>query len=311
MSPDVVLGAPADAASRVDSALPAQRAVPTDEAIRVRARGENFPVALRVLPNAVRDDLMAVYGFARLADELGDSYPGDRLAALDRLGADLARAVAGAGEGRAGAAAGAGEHPAVARAGAVIRRRDLPLQPFLDLVEANRQAQSARCHATFADLVDSCRLSADPVGRIVLAIFGVATPDRLALSDRVCTGLQLAEHWQDVAEDAAAGRVYLPAEDMRRFGVARSDLEGASAPPQLRALLRFEVARARAWLATGRPLVATLTGPARLAVAGFVAGGLAALDAVDAAGFDVLAGSPRPRRRRVASHAVAVWRARP
>jgi squalene synthase HpnC len=266
----------------------------------IRHRHENFPVALRFLRGAVRDDLLAVYGFARLADELGDSYAGDRLAALDWLEAQLTRVVDGD-----------GQHPTVARVRAAIRRRGLPRQPFVDLIEANRQAQTAHSHRSFADLVASCRLSADPVGRIVLALFGVATASRIELSDRVCTGLQLAEHWQDVAEDAAAGRVYLPADDMRLFGVTRQDLDAASANDAVRALLRFEVARARTWLGAGPRLAATLRGGARLAVTGFVAGGLAALDAVEAAGFDVLAVSPRARRRRVAVHALRLGLVRP
>ena len=274
--------------------------LPRDAEILARAAQENFPVALRLLPASVRDDLLAVYGFARLTDELGDSYTGDRLAALERLEAELERAATG----------GTASHPVVARVAETIRRRDLSRQPFLDLIAANRQDQVTEDIATFDDLVGYCRLSANPVGRIVLALFGVATADRIGLADRVCTGLQLAEHWQDVAEDAAAGRIYLPREDRDRFAVTVADLSAPSAAPHVRALLRFEVARARSWLAAGSSLVATLDGGARLAVIGFTAGGLAALDAIEAAGFDVLACTPRPTRRRLAGHALDLWRTR-
>jgi phytoene/squalene synthetase len=162
---------------------------------------------------------------------------------------------------------------------------------------------------TFDDLVDYCRLSADPVGRLVLAAFQATTAERVAWSDSICTGLQLAEHWQDVAEDAAAGRVYLPAEDLERFGVDPAQLSsGPPATPELRALMAFESARARRLLDTGLPLVASLSGRARLAVAGFWAGGRGALDALARAGFDPLAGSPRPRRRDVGLHLLAALR---
>ena len=129
----------------------------------------------------------------------------------------------------------------------------IPQQVFADLIRANRQDQVVSRYPAFSDLAGYCQLSANPVGRIVLHVFGAATPERMILSDRVCTALQLAEHWQDVAEDFRAGRIYLPAEDMERFGVAESDLAAASAGPQLRALMAFEVERARRLLGRRRP----------------------------------------------------------
>jgi squalene synthase HpnC len=274
-------------------------APPGDNQIQARAAGENFPVASRLLPGRVRDHLLAVYGFCRLADELGDAHDGDRLAALDWLEAELDRAYAGT----------AG-HPTLRRLSPSLADLDLPRGPFADLIEANRIDQRVSRYATFDDLVGYCRYSAVPVGRLVLAVFGATTPERVAWSDRVCTGLQLVEHWQDVGEDAAQGRVYLPGEDLARFGVTDDDLLQPSATPALRTLLRFEVARARWWLADGRPLVADLRGAARLATAGFVAGGAAALDGIAAAGFDVLAQPARPRRTRVVRHALALVIAR-
>ncbi|MDX6338442.1 MAG: hypothetical protein QOG05_5782, partial [Streptosporangiaceae bacterium] len=159
------------------------------------------------------------------------------------------------------------------------------------------------------DLAGYCELSANPVGRIVLYVFGAATPERMILSDRVCTALQLAEHWQDVAEDFRAGRIYLPAEDMERFGCAESDLAAPSAGPRLRALMAFEVERARQLLDDGAPLVGNLHGSARVAVAGYVAGGRAALAAITGAGHDVLRATHKPRRGRLAREMLRAYAA--
>ena len=284
--------------------------VPTEAEVLGRASGENFPVASRWLLGPDRDHLLALYGFARLVDELGDHAPGDRLALLDWAESELERA-----------AAGSPDHAVFARLAPTIRACRLPLQPFRDLIEANRRDQSLVRYATFDDLRGYCRLSADPVGRLVLAVLGVEGGDETTrLSDSVCTGLQLVEHWQDVAEDATAGRIYVPLEDMEAFGVTEADVlavgtgpagpgagePGGPASARLRALLAFETARARELLETGAGLVARLTGRPRLAVAGFVAGGLAAADALAERGYDVLAGPARPRRTRVARHGLGL-----
>jgi squalene synthase HpnC len=163
-------------------------------------------------------------------------------------------------------------------------------------------------YATWAELRGYCELSADPVGRLVLHVFGAATPDRFTASDAVCTALQLVEHCQDVAEDLARGRLYLPAEDLARFGVREAELREPHASAAVRALLRFEVERVRALLDRGAPLVRSLRGRARLAVAGFVAGGRAAADAIERRGFDVLPGAPRPRRRDLARRLLGALR---
>ncbi len=136
------------------------------------------------------------------------------------------------------------------------------------------------------------------MGELVLGVFGLATPARIALSDSICTALQLTEHCQDVAEDLASGRVYLPAEDLRRFGCSEAELAAEHAGGPLREVLAFEVARARSLLAGGAPLIAELSGRPRIAVAAFLAGGHAALDAIERAGYDVLAGPPRAGRPR-------------
>lgn len=279
-----------------------------------RAATENFPVASRLLPARLRDDLMAVYGWARLVDELGDNYAGDRLGALDEVERQL-RAALGGSDGD-----GCPTHPLVTRVAATVQRRGLPSRPLFDLVEANRQDQRVSRYESFSDLVGYCSLSANPVGRLVLGIFDASTPERVEWSDKICTALQLVEHWQDVVEDATVGRVYLPQEDLRRFGVDVEELgrpalwrasptnQGACNGPSTRpsqncrSLMAFEVARARRLLNEGSPLVASLRGSLRVAVGGFVAGGHAALDAIGAAGFDISVEWARPAPRRFAWH---------
>src|SRR5215813_7190467 len=238
-----------------------------------KAANENFPVALRLLPRRHRQHLSAVYGFARSADDMGDE---------PRLGVIQALA------------------PAVAQCA-------IPAQPFLDLIQANRQDQVVTRYQTFDELLAYCRLSANPVGRIVLHVFGAATPRRAELSDRVCTALQLAEHWQDVAEDLGAGRIYLPGQVLAGYGVTEADLAARSASPQVRALIAAEVRRAADLLDEGAPIVGTLRGFARAAVAGYVAGGRAALAAIRASGCDVLTATPRPRKRRVAAELLRAY----
>ena len=258
---------------------------PEPTAVMAQASSENFPVASRLLPGGVRGDLLAVYGFARLVDDAGDEAPGDRLALLDELESDLERAFA---------PAGVPSHPLIAALRPVVRRRSLPIAPFQRLIEANRRDQLVHRYASFDELVDYCALSANPVGELVLGILEAATPERVALSDHVCTGLQLVEHWQDVAEDFARGRVYLPSEDLEHFGVAEKDLAAGAPTSAFKRLMAAEVGRARRLLAEGAPLIRTLTGRAAFAVAAFVAGGRSALAAIERADFDVLSSRPRP-----------------
>jgi phytoene synthase len=260
---------------------------PAADAVMARARTENFPVASRALPRRVRAHLLAIYGFARLVDELGDSAAGDRLAALDWLARELELAF----EGRA-------QHPLLVRLSPTLRECSLPREPFLRLIEANRVDQRVSRYATWEELRAYCALSADPVGELVLRVLGSATPERIALSDSICTALQLIEHCQDVAEDLARGRVYLPREDLERFGCTIDELGAAHAGEPLSEVLAFEVARARGLLAQGAPLIWQLNGRARLALAGFVAGGRAALDAIERVRCDVLPGPPRAGRWR-------------
>ncbi|MGX2993546.1 squalene synthase HpnC [Streptomyces sp. JNUCC 64] len=268
-----------------------------------KAAHENFPVAPFFLPRAWRADLMALYGYARLVDDIGDGdlAPGgadarhlglspadaeDRLTLLDAFEADLRRVFAPASDGP--------RHPLLRRLAPTVHRHRLDPAPFLGLIAANRQDQLVSRYATYDDLLAYCELSANPVGRLVLAVTGTATPERLRRSDAVCTGLQIVEHLQDVAEDLARDRIYLPAEDMARFHVGEGDL--AAPPPtgaSVRALVAHEAARARDLLAEGTALVDSVHGRLRLLLAGFVGGGRAAVHALAAASYDVLSGPPR------------------
>ncbi len=268
---------------------------PNATSVYAQATEENFPVASWLLPASVRADLVAVYGFARLTDDIGDESEGDRVAHLEWLERELERA-----------AQGDATHPVMRNIGVTIATRDLGLQPFRDLIEANRQDQRVNRYETFDALVGYCRLSANPVGRLVLEVFGAATPDRVALSDDVCTGLQVVEHLQDVAEDLAQDRIYLPLADLSAEGCDEADLAAAHAGPGLRRVIALESARARRLLFSGAPLAASLPPRQRVAVAAFAAGGMAALDAIEAVGFDVLAYRCRPRPGRFAARLALV-----
>lgn len=255
---------------------------PAAAAVMARAGGENFPVASRLLPRCERRHLLGIYGFARLVDELGDEAKGDRIAALAWLEGELEAAY----EREA-------KHPLMRRLSETLAQRALPREPFLALIEANRVDQSVTRYETWEDLQGYCALSANPVGVLVLHIFGAATEERIALSDRICTALQLVEHCQDVAEDLANGRIYMPRQDMLACGCGEQDLQQAHAGPPVRSLIALELARVRDLLAAGAPLIDSLKGRPRLAVAAFLAGGFAAADAIERSGFEVLAGTPQ------------------
>ncbi|MFD4997665.1 squalene synthase HpnC [Streptomyces buecherae] len=270
-----------------------------------KAAHENFPVAPFFLPRAWRDDLMAVYGYARLVDDIGDGdlAPGggdavllgldrsqahDTTALLDAFEADLRRVFDDRAE--------PPRHPLLRALRPTVRRCGLSPGPFLGLIEANRQDQRVRRYASYQELLDYCELSANPVGRLVLAITGTATPERVRRSDAICTALQIIEHLQDVVEDLGRDRVYLPAEDMRRFGVTEADLRARTASAPVRALIAFEARRAHDLLNEGSPLVSSVHGRLRLLLAGFVGGGRAALKAVARADHDVFPAPPKPTK---------------
>jgi squalene synthase HpnC len=290
-------------------------------AVLAKATRENFPVAPGFLPREWRDDLMAVYGYARLVDDIGDGdlAPGgrdakylglgpggesdqstDRLAMLDAFEADLRRLFD-----RGGTVPG---HPLLRALAPTVRRRDLTPEPFLALIEANRQDQKVRRYADHAQLLEYCELSANPVGHLVLAITGSATPERVRYSDDVCTALQIVEHLQDVTEDLTRDRIYIPAADMARFRVTEADLAAPTAGASVRALLAVEAERARELLLAGDPLVASVSGRLKLLLAGFTGGGRAVLRAISRAGYDVLPGPPRATRRGLLREVAATLR---
>lgn len=264
------------------------------DVLRSREGGENFPVAMRLLPKDIRGHLHAVYAFARTVDDTGDTLVGDRNAALLALRADLAKIWAR-------------EQPqqaAVRGLVQTVRACALEQQPFQDLVEANLMDQRVSRYDTFEDVLGYCRRSANPVGQIVLGIFGCQTPDRVAQSDRVCSALQVLEHCQDVGEDYRSGRIYLPMRDIRQAGIPEDDLGAARATPEVRRLVLGQVDRADELLGSGTPLVAGLHGWAGVCVAGFVAGGLVTARALREADGEVLATAVVPSRPQTAGYAL-------
>jgi squalene synthase HpnC len=284
-------------------------AAPAPEQLRRQARAENFPVALRVLPARYRVRLGHLYDVARVIDDLGDTgEPEHRTAALLAFRDDLSTLCRG----------GTPRSPVLRNLASTIRESAGPAQDSgelasrtykncLDLIEANLRDQTKTVYLTYDELLDYCRFSANPVGRLVLDVFGAATPKRVALSDKVCTALQIIEHCQDVAEDHRAGRLYLPRSDLDRFGVRRSDLEAPTASPEVRRLIRFQAERAETLLAEGATLIGHLRGWARVAVAGYVAGGRAAVEALRRGDWAVLPTHPPRRRRDVLAALVGLW----
>jgi squalene synthase HpnC len=277
-----------------------QQALPHGAGLPQREKDENFPVVLGVLPARHRRALHAVYAFARTVDDVGDLAEGDRVAQLHTLDDRVTRTWAG--EDVADPVFAGLRHTVVDR---------VPERYFHDLVQANLQDQLVSRYQTFEALRDYCRLSADPVGRIVLAVFDQHTEPLVELSDRVCTALQLLEHWQDVGEDRRAGRVYVPTEDLVGFGVPETDLDAGTASPALARLMRFEIERAAGILAEGAPLVRRLRGWARCCVAGYVAGGQATVRALRRTEGEVLGRTARPSRAVTAARLLRLLAARP
>jgi squalene synthase HpnC len=258
-----------------------------------RARGENFPVASLAFPRQLRPHIRALYAYARLVDILGDELDGGppaRLAALNELEREVNAAFAGQ-----------ASWAVLVEAQPTIREFDLPREPFMRLIEANRMDQRISHYESWDDLKGYCVHSADPCGRLVLGVLRrLDDAEAVALSDDVCTGLQLVNFLQDVPRDLALGRVYLPAEDRRRFEV--SELARPNEP--LRRLQEFEAGRACRLLASGEPLGRRLGGRTGRAVTAFARGGLAAIEALERADFDVFSRRPKPSRARLARTAM-------
>ena len=246
-----------------------------------RTHSENFPIGSFLLPRRLRRDLAAVYAFARGGDDLADEGdPGGRLA---RLAAYEERLLACAAD------PNAVDDPVFLALGHTIATHGLAIEPFRDLLTAFRRdaAGETRTMATFADLLEYCRCSANPVGRIVLGLFGYHDAERQSRSDEICTALQFTNCWQDVARDLERGRVYLPQEDLDRFAGSHEALASGRLTPGFAALMAFEVDRARAWFERGLGLAALVHGRLRREVRLFAHGGLAVLARIEETGYDV------------------------
>jgi len=250
---------------------------------------ENFPVASVLLPVPLREPVAAIYWFARNADDFadeGDLSPDERRALLAGYQAELDAIERGEPT----------RHPVFLRLRPVIAQYALPLQLFRDLLDAFMQDVSKDRYRNFAELMDYCRRSADPVGRLLLHLFGHASAENLCRSDAICSALQLINHWQDVGIDAAKGdrgRIYLPQDDMARFGVGEEAILHRVASADFSELLRFQVNRARALMLSGAPLGWDLPGRMGLEIRAIVAGGLRILDKIEAIEYDVFERRPK------------------
>jgi phytoene synthase len=246
---------------------------------------ENFPVASWLLPARLRAPIEAIYGFARGADDVadeGDASESERLAGLDRYEHALDEIEAG----RTPA------EPVFARLAHAIREHSLPVALLRDLLDAFRQDVVKKRYATYAELCDYARRSANPVGRLVLHVMRMASPRNLDRSDAICSALQFINFWQDVAVDWKKDRVYVPQEDLARFGISEQDIAGARADDRWRELMAFECDRSRELLMGGAPLGRDLPGRLGIEIRATIAGGARILDRIDAVGGDVFRRRP-------------------
>ncbi len=246
---------------------------------------ENFPVASVLMPKRLRKPVAAIYHFARAADDIADegNLPDDeRLRQLDAFRAELARIERN-------------ETPLTAlfqNLASTIRQHDLPLPPHYDLLDAFSQDVVTKRYDNYTELLDYCRRSANPVGCLLLHLYREATPVNLAYSDAICTSLQLINFWQDVAKDYAIGRIYLPLNEMKQFGVSESQITQGICDLNFQQLMKFQVDRARALMQQGAPLGSVLTGRIGLEMRMIIAGGLRILDKIEAADYDVFRRRP-------------------
>ena len=270
--------------------IPEQLAPAYRECIALaRSHYENFTVAGRFLPKRLLPHVAAIYAYCRGVDDLGDEAAGDRLALLDAWEADLEQAYAGT-----------PTAPHLQALQHTIRAFAIPPDPFRKLITANRMDQTQSRYATFDDVLHYCEHSANPVGFLYLLLFGYDDEARRRLSDATCTALQLANFWQDVRRDWDKGRVYLPLEDMERFGYTEEELAVGVCNQAFRDLMAWEVERVQGLFEQGLPLVETLEGTARLHVKLFSLGGMRVLDAIRAQDYDVLSKRPVVSGRRKA-----------
>jgi len=288
-------------------ALPAEYAIPAvtpslEEARAycerlARSHYENFSVATWFLPRRLRSYFYSIYAYCRISDDLGDEVgnPQHALQLLDIWEGELEACYAGR-----------PRHPVFVALAETVRACDIPRQTFADLLTAFRQDQRVSRYDTFEDVLGYCRYSANPVGRLVLYACGYRDDERQQLSDYTCTALQLANFWQDVAVDYNKGRIYLPLEDLRRFGVTEKDMSDRRATPQFLELMRFEVQRAREWFHKGLPLAQKVDSALAIDIELFSRGGLAILQAMEDQGYDVLRRRPvisKPRKLALVARA--------
>ena len=251
---------------------------------------ENFPVASILLPKKLRPAVEAIYAFARSADDLadeGDAAPEQRLAALQAYEDALARIEQGA----------AGHEAMFERLAQVVREYEMPVKPLYELLSAFKQDVLVTRYQTYEALLDYCARSANPVGFMMLHLYGAASEDNIRDSDAICTALQLINFWQDVAVDLHKERIYIPLEDLNRYAISPAALDHPSARPRWRSLMKFEVARARALLLSGAPLALRLEGRIGFELRLVVQGGLRILDMIEAAEYDVFLHRPKLVRR--------------
>jgi squalene synthase HpnC len=260
---------------------------------------ENFPVASVLLPARLRRPVEAIYAFARSADDFadeGDAPAAERLAALERYRAALREIRAGRDPGT----------PLFRRLATAIAAYGLPYDPFFALLDAFSQDVVKARYASFGEVLRYCERSANPVGALLLHLFGAATPENLRRSDEICSGLQLVNFWQDVEIDFRKGRIYLPADEMARFGVAENDIAARTSSAEWQGLIAFQTDRTRAMLESGAPLAKALPGRIGLELRMIVQGGLRILEMLDAARGDMFRHRPVLRS---SDWALMLWRA--
>jgi squalene synthase HpnC len=282
------------------NALPESYRIPATAPSLVEARAycerlakshyENFSVATWFLPKRLRQHFYNVYAYCRISDDLGDEVgdPQQSLELLDQWETELNACYAGS-----------PRHPVFVALAETVKQFGIPRHEFSDLLIAFRHDQTVTRFETFDDILAYCRYSANPVGHLVLYLCGYSDAERQQLSDYTCTALQLANFWQDVFVDYGKGRIYLPLEDLRRFGVTGEDIAGRRATPQFVAMMKFEIERAREWFARGLPLVKMVNRELAIDLELFSRGGQEILNAIERQGFDVLKARPeisKPRK---------------
>ena len=254
-----------------------------------RSHYENFSVATWFLPRSLRQDFFNIYAYCRISDDLGDETgdPQASLRLLDEWEAELNACYAGQ-----------PRHPVFVALAETVRTLDIPRQPFADSLKAFRQDQQVTRYPRFEDLLGYCRYSANPVGHLVLYVCGYRDAGRQALSDFTCTALQLANFWQDVTADYGKGRIYLPLEDLNRFGVAQADIDTAQNTPAFCEMMRFEVNRTRDWFQQGLPLIAEVNRELAIDIELFSRGGQEILNAIERQNYKVLGRRPTISKTR-------------